>query len=449
VQAGAQPDDVLDGSVPCVLPNPGDPKDPFVIKDAVSGVDPLDRSTWRSLNCSYARLSQIVGLNRVVDTTYRLAHSPYLYPGQPREDREPLHPYASFATGANELSPLDMASGAQSIANNGVHHDPYFVEHIERADGRRIYTHDDPGVQVLDLSAALMTTSILKGVLTQGTARHVLADFPFPAAGKTGTQQDNTNSWFVGYTPHLTTAVWVGDPDGYTPMNRQFTPEFYGPGMLTSEGGVQGGTFPARIWNAFMTPALYGLATEDWPAPAAPARPAMRLYLPGVECPSAAPQPSAPQPPSTPTVPATSAAPQVTPPAGADADDAGAAQNAAGLRAHGFGASRKEPSAAPAAPVPTDPAPQPQPEPEPDPPAGDEPAGTDTPATDPAPAGDRGPTQTAAPRPKPSPGTVVVQPRPTDTTIPPSVLDPRAPLPMTDLRVRINRCSTAPTAPAR
>ena len=119
----------------------------------MSGLDPLDRSTWRSLNCSYARLSQIIGLNRVVDTTYRLAHSPYLYPGQPREDRAPLLPYASFATGANELSPLDMASGAQSLANNGVHHDPYYVETIDRADGRRLYTHDDPGVQVLDLSA--------------------------------------------------------------------------------------------------------------------------------------------------------------------------------------------------------------------------------------------------------------------------------------------------------
>ena len=84
--------------------------------------------TWRSINCAYARLSQIVGLNRVVDTTYRMAQSVYLYPGQPAEERRPIEPFASFATGANEMSPLDMASGAQTIANGGLHHEPYYVE---------------------------------------------------------------------------------------------------------------------------------------------------------------------------------------------------------------------------------------------------------------------------------------------------------------------------------
>ncbi len=55
-------------------------------------------------------------------------------------------------------------------------------------------------------------------MLTKGTARRSLSDSRIPAAGKTGTQQDNTNAWFVGFTRQLTTAVWVGDPDGYTPM---------------------------------------------------------------------------------------------------------------------------------------------------------------------------------------------------------------------------------------
>ena len=88
-----------------------------------------------------------------------------------------------------------------------------------RADGTRLYTHDDPGVQVLDPGVALTDGRHAEGCVdARAPPRASLADFPFPAAGKTGTQQDNTNSWFVGATPQLTTAVWVGDPDAYTPM---------------------------------------------------------------------------------------------------------------------------------------------------------------------------------------------------------------------------------------
>jgi len=282
VQAGAQADDQIDGRRGCILPNPGDPKQPFEITGGVRGsLGRLDQATWTSLNCAYARLSQIVGLNRVVDSVYRLSRSPYLYRGQAAQDRVPVEPYASFATGANEMSPLDMAAGAQSLANNGLHHEPYYVEWVERADGTRLYTHESAGEQVLDVEAALTTTSILRGVLTKGTARRALADFPFPAAGKTGTQQDNTNSWFVGYTPELSTAVWVGDPDGYTPMVRENVPEFY---ELDGVDAVQGGTYPARIWRAFQEPALTAMAASDWfPAPRAPRR-AARLFLPGEEC---------------------------------------------------------------------------------------------------------------------------------------------------------------------
>ena len=275
LEAGVQPLDLIDGATPCSFVDPNDPKQIFLIKNATPrGVVPLQEQTWHSINCAYARLSQIVGLHRVVDMTYRMAASPYLFPGQ--TDRAPLQPYASFATGANAMRPIDMAAGMQTIANQGLHHDPYYVDYVTRADGSRLYTHDDPGVQVLDPGVALTAVSTLKGVLTQGTAKKSLADFPFPAMGKTGTQQDNTNSWFVGATPQLTTAVWVGDPDAYTPMID--IPEFVGVGR------VQGATYPARIWRALMEPAVTPLPLEDWPAPPAPARKPVRLYLPGNEC---------------------------------------------------------------------------------------------------------------------------------------------------------------------
>ena len=273
LQAGASPDDVIDGRRPCVLPNPGDPTEPFEISDAVSRQpDSLRAMTWYSINCAYARLAQIVGLNRVVSMTYSMAKSPYLFPGQPEADRDPLQPFPALATGANPMSPLDMAAGAQTIANEGLHMEPYYVQYIDNWRGERVYTHDDPGVQVLDRGVALQAVDVLKGVLVSGTGRRYPLNVP--AAGKTGTQVNNTNAWFVGFTPQLTTAVWVGDPDAYTPMVN--VPEF-------DQERVQGGLYPTQIWQQYMNNAHAFLPGDDWEAAPA-ARPAQRLYLPGNEC---------------------------------------------------------------------------------------------------------------------------------------------------------------------
>ena len=282
LQAGVQPIDVIDGTAPCTLPNPGNPRDPFIIsnKSASRPVGTLAIMTSLSINCAYSRLAQIVGLHRLVDTTYRMSHSPYLFEGQSRKDRgaEPIQPFASFATGANEMSPMDMASGGQTISNQGLHHDPYFVEYVERSDGSRLFTHADVGVQVLDPAVALTAVSVLKGVITSGTGhRYPLANGR-PAAGKTGTQEDNTNSWFVGLTPELSTAVWVGNPNGYVPMVN--VPEFVAQGVSK----VQGGTYPQKIWKTFADAALEGKPNQDWAPPPANLRPAARLYLPGSDC---------------------------------------------------------------------------------------------------------------------------------------------------------------------
>jgi membrane peptidoglycan carboxypeptidase len=311
LQAGASPDDVIDGQRPCVLPNPGEPSEPFEIRDAVGrGPSSLREMTWYSINCAYARLAQIVGLNRVVRMTYAMAKSPYLYEGQLEAERTPLQPFPSLATGANPMSPLDMASGAQTIANEGLHMEPYYVEYIDDWQGQRVYTHEDPGVQVLDRGVSLQEVDVLKGVLISGTGRR----FPLsvPAAGKTGTQQDNTNAWFVGFTPHLTTAVWVGDPDGYTPMIN--VPEF-------DQDRVQGGLYPTEIWQAYMEPAHAFYSVADWEAAPAPARGPQRLFLPGNECIyvvtgyQAVPAPAAP-PPQQPAGFASPQAPPTTVPSG-------------------------------------------------------------------------------------------------------------------------------------
>ncbi len=381
LQAGAQPSDVIEGTLPCVLPNPGLPSEPFEIKSGASrGLSTLAVMTSASINCAYARLSQIVGLHRVVDTTYRMAKSPYLFSGQSKQQRggaDPIQPYASYATGANEMSAMDMAAGGQTIANQGLHHDPYFVESIDLADGSRLYTHVDPGVQVLDPGVALTAVSVLKGVISNGTGRrYPLADGR-PAAGKTGTQEDNTNSWFVGLTPELSTAVWVGNPNGYIAMNN--VPEFVADGVQK----VQGGTYPEKIWKLYTDAALAGTPFQDWPAPPPPARAALRLYLPGNECLGRLVTGTIIGPSETTTTAAAVPLGRVKRPAPVDA-----------------------------APPPTDPAPAPV-----------EPPATDPLATDPA-----------APAPAPTAPRVVIKAVDSGTTIAPDVLDPLAPLPTVDPR---------------
>jgi membrane peptidoglycan carboxypeptidase len=387
LQAGAQPNDVLNGITPCSFPNPGDVDEPvFTIDDAVNGgISDLRTHTYRSINCAYTRLGMIVGLNRVVDAVYRMSESTYLFRGQPVDRRAPIMPYPAFATGANEMSTLDMASGMQTIANEGVHNEPYYVEYVDDAAGSRLYTHQDPGVQVLDRDVALTAIDTLKAVLTSGTARRELSDFfaVRPSAGKTGTQDKNVTSWFVGSTPFLTTAVLVRDPKRYTEMSN--IPEFKEDGVPR----VQGGTFPARIWEAYMGPAHVFEPVTDWPPPPAPARPPVRLYLPGDECVyRVVARPAAPADPSgsTPGSAAPPAGGQPAAPADdgqADAPDAGVTEQAA------------------------------------------PPPGT-------TPPGDSVPTETAAP--------AYERVDDTGTTVAPSNLDPRAPLPTVPLSMFVAPC---------
>ena len=274
LEAGVDGNDLIDGTLPCTFPNPGKPEEPFRITKGVSQpLTTLAEQTWLSINCAYARLAQIVGLNRLPNEVYKLASSAYLRP-----EIYKIWPYASFSTGANELSPFDMASGAQTLANGGLHQEPYFIESITDGAGNTLYQHTVAGMQVISKDVADKEVAILKQTLIKGTARRTPLAGDRPAAGKTGTQDENTNAWFVGFTKQLTTAVWVGDPRGYTPMVN--IPEFKADGVPR----VQGATYPARIWKAYMDAAHDGLPVVDWDAPPPPTRNQMRLYLPGVDC---------------------------------------------------------------------------------------------------------------------------------------------------------------------
>ena len=155
----------------------------------------------------------------------------------------PADPGASIALGAYEVTPLELATGYQVFQNAGVATAPYLVEQITDSGDRVLFAHAvAQGAQVLDPLAASRMVRMLEGVINSGTA--TAANIGRPAAGKTGTSQNWRDAWFVGFTPDLLTAVWVGNDNG-RPMNK-----------------VTGGELPARIWKRFMsgaeadTPAL-------------------------------------------------------------------------------------------------------------------------------------------------------------------------------------------------
>ena len=135
---------------------PDDPKDPFPITDATS--KPVATAGQHDVVVDQLRVRPACRRSSgcTASSTRRTAwRTRRTCSGQTDRQGCPIEPLARFATGANAMAPLDMASGMQTIANQGLHHDPYYVDYIDRADGTRLYTHDDPGAQVLDPGVAL------------------------------------------------------------------------------------------------------------------------------------------------------------------------------------------------------------------------------------------------------------------------------------------------------
>jgi membrane peptidoglycan carboxypeptidase len=162
-------------------------------------------------------------------------------------------PVVSTTLGTNGVHPLEMAQAYSVIAADGVLHPAQFVAKIVAPSGRVLFRNDSPGTRVLTRQNARTETSMLTEVLKNGTAAGLSIDRP--AAGKTGTTDLNQDAWFIGYTPQLTTAVWMGDPLGETSMS--------------NVGGIAvfGATYPADIWAAFMKAALTNVPVVDFLPP--------------------------------------------------------------------------------------------------------------------------------------------------------------------------------------
>ena len=200
-------------------------------------------ASTRSINTVYAQLVRDVGCPQTAEMARNLGVTAAWYSPQ-------FHTCSgTYALGVIDVSPLEMASSFGVFAARGERAAPTPVlEVAERTvDGQRIVLEDNSAPireRVLDEIVADAVNDILTGVITGGTGR--AADIGRPAAGKTGTGQNYTNAWFVGYTPTLSTSVWMGY------ANNQKTP-------LRGIKGVDrvfGGTIPARTWQRFMRQAV-------------------------------------------------------------------------------------------------------------------------------------------------------------------------------------------------
>ena len=240
LEQGITVDDTISGSS-CSIKNPGGTPNPYSQKGE-GGTASLVKQTAGSVNCAFLRLGQIVGIDKVIDQARRMGIT------------APLQNVVSFPLGVNPISPLEMAGAYAAIDNEGVYNQPYFIDKITDAAGNVIYQHEADPQRVMSEQSARQEIVALQAVVTGGTAtRARLSDRP--AAGKTGTTDKHGDAWFIGFTPQLTTAVWMGSPESVVPMN--------------NVGGINvfGGTFPALVWHNFMEQAMDGLPVENFTAP--------------------------------------------------------------------------------------------------------------------------------------------------------------------------------------
>jgi penicillin-binding protein 1A len=198
----------------------------------------LSRALAQSLNTVSVRLTLELTPMAVVRTAYRLGIG------------SKLEPNASIALGTSEVSMLELVGAYASFANGGYALMPRVIDKIIAGNGEVIYARSTPQLgRIVEARYVAMMNAMMAETLTIGTAQR--ATLPgWPAAGKTGTSQDFRDAWFIGYTAHLVTGVWLGNDDG------------------TSTKHVTGGSLPVEIWSRVMRSAHQGVPVASLPGTA-------------------------------------------------------------------------------------------------------------------------------------------------------------------------------------
>jgi membrane peptidoglycan carboxypeptidase len=225
--------------------------------DSEAGTFNMVTGTWNSVNTYYVQLEEKVGLENVKEMAIRLG-----IPAPRLTDVGATS--GSLTIGGYQVSPLDMATAYATLAAHGLHCPSYGAVSATGADGKPLaLTPPAACEQVIPQSVADTVTSVLEGVITHGTGFPNASLYGRPAAGKTGTTDNYTAAWFVGYTPQLAAAVEAGNIAG--PKGNPLTNVSAG-GRYYSQ--VFGGDIPALAWSRTLTTALANQPWEPMPVPA-------------------------------------------------------------------------------------------------------------------------------------------------------------------------------------
>ena len=298
LRSGFTLDTYFDGDSPYYLPGGGDVENQGFTD---YGPTTLQEATTKSVNTAYVDMTLQMdhGPTRVIDAAEDA--------GVDDDRDDPLQPVGGVALGAYNIPSVEMAEGYATFAANGKQADWYVLEKVTDSDGEVRFKHEQKSERRFSPDVAANVTAAMQRVIDnpEGTGHGAVGVFGRPAAGKTGTATSTggtvSSSWFVGYTPQLSTAVMYVRGDGNDQLSGYLDP-FYG------------GEYPARTWTAAMTGALEGKPvrgfmdppeleeeTESTVEPPEPTYTPDPIYTPPTERPSETE--SEPEPSPTPSQP--------------------------------------------------------------------------------------------------------------------------------------------------
>jgi membrane peptidoglycan carboxypeptidase len=253
VVSGAKRDWAMDTwRAPCMgseYPFTGKPWKPGNVGGTGASQQSVLRATAFSVNTAYVAMANQLDQCEIGNMAESL--------GFHRADGQDYEPFPSSVLGTQNASPLTMAGTFQTFANRGVHCEPIAIKSIVNADGEELPVPPSSCGRGISQELADGVTHALKGVMTEGSGR----TNPLKgreSAGKTGTSQQNAHTWFAGYTPEITSIVWLGHPDRDEPQQN-----------ITLDGVrygyVYGSTLALPTWKRFMDAALEGVPASKLP----------------------------------------------------------------------------------------------------------------------------------------------------------------------------------------
>ncbi len=238
LEQGYRPNDILrDAPVSFTNPYTGVVWQPKNYKNEYHGDVTLRKALELSLNTATVRLLDKVGVENVIELAKQL------------HINSNFEPNLSLSLGTTEIAPLDLAAAYATFARGGSYLPPIAIRTVATIDGEEKYREEAVEEPVVSPEIAYMLVDIMKGVVKNGTARSA-ASMPYVLAGKTGTTDDFRDAWFIGFSPNLLCAVWVGYDKKINLGNRE-----------------SGATAALPIWIDFMSKALLYYPKEDFPQP--------------------------------------------------------------------------------------------------------------------------------------------------------------------------------------